>query len=162
MRKAAAAAGFLVAGVLPSDAIRVCPGAISSARPCDYTGMSVADHPHPVDARSVAYARGAALSPDDAERLNRLLDLISDAVRSRVLFALVSVDELCVGDLALTLDVSMDQASYALRLLRSANLVQTRRDGRVVYYRLADAFPHQLLEHCLRQLLAIASGDPVS
>jgi len=37
--------------------------------------------------------------------------------------------------------------------------VQTRRDGRVIYYRLADGFPHQLLDHCLRQLLTIAAKE---
>ena len=49
----------------------------------------------------------------------------------------------------------MDQASYALKQLRSAWFMQTRRDGRVIYYRLAEGFPHQLLEHCLHQLLKI-------
>lgn len=116
------------------------------------------DHAHPVNADAVQHARSAVLSADDADRLSRLLGLLSDPVRSRILFALVSVDELCVGDLALTLEVSMDQASYALKLLRSAGLVRTRRDGRVIYYRLADGFPHQLLEHCLLQLLTISGS----
>ena len=53
----------------------------------------------------------------------------------------------------------MDQSSYALKQLRTAGLVQSRRDGRVMYYRLADGFPHQLLEHCLRQLLTIADKE---
>ncbi|MDQ6688864.1 MAG: metalloregulator ArsR/SmtB family transcription factor [Actinomycetota bacterium] len=118
--------------------------------------MTLTDHAHPVNASAVKRARGAGLSPSDAERLGQLLGLLSDPVRVRILFALVSVDELCVGDLALTLDVSMDQASYGLRQLRSARLVATRRDGRVIYYRLADGFPHQLLEHCLHQLLTIS------
>ncbi len=95
----------------------------------------------------------------DAERLAELLSLLSDPVRTRVLFALVAVDELCVGDLALALDVSMDQASYALKMLRGQHLVQPRRDGRVIYYRLAEGFPHQLLQHCLRQLLRISSSE---
>jgi len=76
-----------------------------------------------------------------------------------MLFALVVVDELCVGDLALTLHITQDQSSYALKLLRAAGLVQTRRDGRVMYYRLADGFPHQMLEHCLHQLLNIADKE---
>ena len=71
------------------------------------------------------------------------------------MFALSAVEELCVGDLALALDVSEDAVSYGLKLLRTAGLVQNRKQGRVVYYRLSDAFPHQLLEHCLRQLLTI-------
>ena len=50
--------------------------------------------------------------------------------------------------------------SYALKILRLARLVSFRKDGRVVFYRLSDGFPHQLLEHCLRQLLTIASRRP--
>jgi len=34
--------------------------------------------------------------------------------------------------------------------------VQTRKAGRVVYYRLATDFPEPLLEHCLRQLVALS------
>lgn len=128
-----------------------------SVRTCDYAYMALVDHAHPVNAPAVAAAQRSELSPVDAERLNRLLALLSDPVRLRCLFALVSVDELCVGDLAQTLDISMDQSSYALKLLRGAGLVQSRRDGRVIYYRLADGFPHQLLEHCLRQLLTISA-----
>jgi len=78
---------------------------------------------------------------------------------SRILFALVSAGELCVGDLALALDVTEDQVSYAVKMLRLAGLVSFRKDGRVVFYRLSDAFPHQLLEHCLRQLLTIAASE---
>jgi DNA-binding transcriptional ArsR family regulator len=121
--------------------------------------MAILHHAHPINASAVARARRAVLSASDAERLSRLLALLSDPVRARVLFALVSVDELCVGDLALALDISMDQSSYGLKLLRSAGLVQTRRDGRVIYYRLADGFPHQLLELCMRQLLTISARE---
>lgn len=131
-----------------------------SVRPCEHAYMMMSmGHAHPVNASAVEQARGAVLSPGDAERLGRLLNLLSDSVRSRILFALVSVDELCVGDLAMTLEISMDQASYALKQLRSAGLVQTRRDGRVINYRLADGFPHQLLEHCLHQLLTISGKE---
>ena len=99
------------------------------------------------------------MSTREGERLGELLALLADPTRLRILFALVSVDELCVGDIALALDISMDQSSYALKLLRSAGLVEPRRDGRIIYYRLADGFPHQLLDHCLRQLLQIAQKE---
>lgn len=121
--------------------------------------MPPLDHAHPINAAALQQAQAGVLSSDDAQRLSKLLSLLSDPVRARLLFALVSVNELCVGDLALTLgDVTEDQVSYALKLLRTAGLVQTRRDGRVINYRLADGFPHQLLEHCLRQLLSITDG----
>ncbi len=121
--------------------------------------MPPATHHHPVDAASVTRAQAAGLSATEGEQLARLLGLLSDPIRVRMLFCLVSVDELCVGDLAMTLDISMDQSSYALKQLRSSGLVQARRDGRVMYYRLADGFPHQLLDHCLRQLLTIAAKE---
>ncbi len=97
-----------------------------------------------------------------AERLAQLLGMLADPTRARVLFALGAVDELCVGDLALALGISMDQSSYALKVLRGAGLVHVRRAGRVMYYRLTDGFPHQLLDHCMLQLLAIATKDEPS
>jgi DNA-binding transcriptional ArsR family regulator len=118
--------------------------------------MPPRDHDHPVDRARVAAARADALSVGDAGRLAGLLGLLADPVRSRILFALVTAGELCVGDLALALDVTEDQVSYAVKMLRLAGLVSFRKDGRVVFYRLSDGFPHQLLEHCLRQLLTIA------
>ncbi len=121
--------------------------------------MSTRDHDHPVSAQRVADARAALLSVSEAGRLAGLLGLLADPVRSRLLFALVATDELCVGDLALALEVTEDQVSYALKMLRMAGLVSFRKDGRMVFYRLSDGFPHQLLEHCLRQLLSIAVPD---
>lgn len=118
-------------------------------------------HEHPVDATRVAATRAGLLSVADAGRLADLLGMLADPVRSRILFALVTAGELCVGDLALALDVTEDQVSYGLKMLRLAGLVTFRRDGRMICYRLSDGFPHPLLEHCLRQLLAIATPpDP--
>ena len=114
-------------------------------------------HEHPVNSEGVAAARDGVLSVADAGRLAGLLGMLADPVRSRILFALVTAEELCVGDLALALDVTEDQVSYGLKMLRLAGLVSFRRDGRMVFYRLSDGFPHPLLEHCLRQLLTIAA-----
>lgn len=122
------------------------------------------NHDHPVNAERVAVARAGVLSEAEAGRLAGLLGMLADPVRSRILFALVTAGELCVGDLALALGATEDQVSYGLKMLRLAGLVSFRREGRVVYYRLSDGFPHPLLEHCLRQLLSIAdpSGTPIS
>src|SRR5256886_16075646 len=117
------------------------------------------DHDHPVDAERVAAARAGVLSVDDAGRLGGLLGMLADPVRSRILFALSTAGELCVGDLALALEVTEDQVSYALKMLRLAGLVGFRKDGRMVCYRLSDGFPHRLLEQCLRELLTIAAPD---
>ncbi len=123
--------------------------------------MSIADHEHPVDRARVAAARERLLSAEEAGRLAGLLGLLADPVRARILYALDLVDELCVGDVALALQASEDAVGYALRVLRTAGLVSTRRDGRAVYYRLSDGFPAPLREHCLRALVELSrrAGD---
>jgi len=121
--------------------------------------MSTFDHDHPVDADRVATARTGGLSAGDAGPLADLLGILADPVRARILFALGAAGELCVGDLALALEVTEDQVSYALKMLRLARLVSFRKDGRMVFYRLSGGFPHQLLEHCLPQLLTMASPE---
>lgn len=112
-------------------------------------------HLHPVDPERVAQARARLLSAEDASRLSSLLAIMADPVRSRILYALDTVDELCVGDLILVLDASPDAVGYGLRMLRTAGLVVNRRAGRVIYYRLADDFPTPLREHCLRRLVEL-------
>ena len=122
--------------------------------------MSVTDDDHPIDPERVAHARSRLPNAEDAARLTGLLSLMADPVRLRLIYALDIVEELCVGDLALALDVSEDSVSYALRLLRTAGLVRTRKDGRIVFNRLADDFPAPLRDHCLRQLVELThSGD---
>jgi ArsR family transcriptional regulator, lead/cadmium/zinc/bismuth-responsive transcriptional repressor len=129
-----------------------------SAYPYDHTDMRKNDIAEntAVDPTAVAKAREQVLSAEDAARLTGLLSLLADPVRVRMLDALETVNELCVGDLALALDVNEDAASYGLRLLRTAGLVQARKDGRTVVYRLAERFPEPLLEHCLRELLHLS------
>ncbi len=87
--------------------------------------------------------------------------MLADPTRARVLYALDEVDELCVGDMALALDASEDAVSYALRLLRTAGFVSSRKEGRVVYYRLAEGFPEPLRHHCLRQLIELSRQPPL-
>ena len=118
------------------------------------------DHLHPIDPDRVAHAQSRLPAAEDAARLTSLLSMMADPVRLRLIYALDVVEELCVGDLALALTVSEDSVSYALRLLRSAGLVVTRKEGRVVFNRLAADFPEPLREHCLRQLVALThTGD---
>ena len=118
----------------------------------------MADHPHPVDPGRVAQARARALGGEEAGRLVGMLGLLADPTRTRILYALDTVDELCVGDLAMALDATEDSVGYGLRVLRTAGLVTFRKEGRTVYYRLADGFPDALREHCLRVLARLARG----
>lgn len=111
-------------------------------------------HP-PVDPKGVAHAKDRLPTAEDAARLGGLLSIMADPVRLRLLYALDVSAELCVGDLALALEASEDQVTYGLRLLRTAGVVVARKQGRVVYYRLAKDFPEPLREHCMRQLIEL-------
>jgi len=125
--------------------------------------LTVEPHAHPIDPVRVAHARTRLPTADDAARLTSLLSLMADPVRIRILYALDTVEELCVGDLALALGVNEDQTGYALRLLRSSGLVLARKEGRVVFNRLSPDFPEPLRQHCLGQLIAIShTEDPDS
>ena len=106
-----------------------------------------------MSADRVAEVRGRLPTAEDAARLASLLSIMAEPVRLRLLYALDLSEELSVGDLALALGASEDQATYGLRLLRTAGLVISRKQGRTVLYRLAEDFPEPLREHCLRQLI---------
>jgi DNA-binding transcriptional ArsR family regulator len=126
--------------------------------------MTTSHHPggRALDPDRVEAARRRIPGTEDAERVTSVLSLLSDPTRLRVVYALDVAEELCVGDIALALGASEDATSYALRLLRTAGLVARRKEGRVVYYRLATGFPEPLRQHCLLRLAGLAEGasDP--
>ncbi|BCR03692.1 transcriptional regulator [Desulfuromonas versatilis] len=91
-------------------------------------------------------ARARRDMPAEADLLAQaeLYKLLGEPTRLRLLQAL-SVEELCVCDLAALLDSSPSAVSHQLRLLRTAGLVRFRRDGKMVYYSLDDAHLRTLL-----------------
>ncbi len=74
-----------------------------------------------------------------------LFSLLGDTTRLRVLVSLLH-GELCVTDIATATEVNRTTISHQLRVLRSNNLVSRRRDGKVVYYSIANDTLTQLLE----------------
>jgi ArsR family transcriptional regulator, lead/cadmium/zinc/bismuth-responsive transcriptional repressor len=99
-----------------------------------------------VDAAKVASAKGRALPTDDVDRITELFRLIGEPTRVRLLYALVEAGEMCVCDLAAVVDAPETSVSHALRLLRMAGIVRTRRDGRMIFYSLTDAHVRILLD----------------
>jgi ArsR family transcriptional regulator len=63
-----------------------------------------------------------------------------------VLLCQLSQEELCVGELEARLDLHQPSLSQQLGVLRREGLVDTRREGRHVYYRIADARSLALLQ----------------
>lgn len=94
-------------------------------------------------------ARAALPKEEVLQEATLLLKALSDPTRMRLFLALKAAGELCVCDLALLAGVSVSAVSHQLRLLRQARLVAFRREGKQVYYRLADAHVARLLELAL-------------
>ena len=115
------------------------PG-VSAVTPLDACAIRM------VDPARVADTRGRLLDGDEAERLGGLFRLLGDRNRVRILFALAEAGELCVCDLAAVVEVAEPAVSQALRLLRTAGVVRSRRDGRTVWYRLDDEHVRLLLD----------------
>ena len=99
-----------------------------------------------VDAVRVEVARERLPAEDELEGLTGLFRLLGDATRARLLYALLEAGELCVCDLAASIDASETTVSQALRLLRTAGVVRARRSGRMMHYRLDDAHVRLLLD----------------
>ena len=99
-----------------------------------------------IDDARVAATRPRVVGTAEAGDIAGIFDLLSDPSRVRILFALLEAGEMCVCDLAETVDMSSSALSHALRLLRTAGVVVNRRDGRMMRYRLADSHVRLLLD----------------
>lgn len=91
-----------------------------------------------VDPDRVAAATDRLPDADEVLHLTELFKLLGDPTRLRILYALVEAGELCVCDLAAVVDAPETSVSHALRLLRMAGVVRSRRDGRMAYYAIDD------------------------
>jgi len=113
--------------------------------------MSNEDYPadvcsiNEIDPEAVAFVQERVMPDRTIERLSRLFSAFADPTRLRILHALNVIDELCVCDLAALSELSVSAVSHQLRLLRDRELVHARRDGRMVYYSLADEHVSQLM-----------------
>lgn len=73
-----------------------------------------------------------------------LFKTFGDPTRIRILYAL-SIQELCVCDIADSLGMTQSAISHQLRVLKQMQLVKFRRDGKTVYYSLADSHVSTIL-----------------
>ena len=69
--------------------------------------------------------------------LTELFRIFGDSTRIRILYVLFEA-EMCVCDIAALLGMTQSAISHQLRALKNARLVTSRRDGKTVFYSLAD------------------------
>ena len=77
------------------------------------------------------------LDEDELFEMAELFKVFGDSTRIRILYAMFR-QEMNVTDLCEALGLSISAISHQLRLLKQAKLVRSRREGRMVYYMLAD------------------------
>lgn len=82
---------------------------------------------------------------------NKLYDLsdffkvLGDSTRVKIIWAL-DIGEICVCDLAALLGMTKSAISHQLRALKDANLIKSRREGKMVFYSLADDHVRDIYE----------------
>lgn len=78
------------------------------------------------------------------EEMASAYKLLGEPTRLRIMLSLM-IGEMCVCDLAAALDSTPSAISQQLKLLRMTGLVQSRREGKVVYYSLAKTSVQKIL-----------------
>ncbi len=91
------------------------------------------------------------LDPTVFDRLADFFKVFGDVTRMRILWAL-GQHELCVCDLANILSMSKSAVSHQLAVLRKADLVRFRKDGKEAYYSLADGHVKNIAETGLEHI----------
>ena len=84
-------------------------------------------------------------------RLADLFKTFGDGTRVRILYVLLEA-EVCVCDLATLLGMTQSAVSHQLRILKEARLIKARRDGKTVFYSLADDHVATLLKQGMEHI----------
>lgn len=77
------------------------------------------------------------LSDDEFFAVADLFKMFGDSTRLKILFVLASA-ELCVCDITKLVGITQSAVSHQLRVLKQARLIKYRREGKTVFYSLAD------------------------
>lgn len=85
----------------------------------------------------VNYVRNNMPKSQSINKLTEFFKIMGDSTRIHILCALAQ-SEMCVCDLAVVVNVTKSAMSHQLRVLRNANLVKSRREGKNVFYSLDD------------------------
>ena len=84
--------------------------------------------------------------------LTELFRIFGDSTRVRILYVLFE-SEMCVCDIAELLGMTQSAISHQLRALKNARLVKARREGKTVFYALADDHVKTIIDQGLEHVL---------
>ena len=77
--------------------------------------------------------------------LAELFKIFGDSTRIKILYVLFEA-EMCVCDIAQLLNMTQSAISHQLRALKQSKLVKYRREGKTVFYSLADDHVRSILD----------------
>lgn len=77
----------------------------------------------------------------------RFLKALSDGTRRRIIELLSKEGEMSVNEIATTLKVSQPTASHHLQILRTADMVTARREGKSIYYQFNKDSAKRMMMH---------------
>lgn len=91
--------------------------------------------------------------PDEEElyNLSDFFKVLGDSTRAKIMWAL-DESEMCVCDIAVLLNMTKSAISHQLRSLKQANLVKYRKEGKIVFYSLADDHVKDIFEKGLEHI----------
>ncbi|MBR0138090.1 MAG: winged helix-turn-helix transcriptional regulator [Erysipelotrichaceae bacterium] len=81
-----------------------------------------------------------------------LFKVFSDSTRVRILFLLFD-EELSVNDISQRMNMNQSAISHQLKILRQSKLIKSRREGKQIFYSLADEHVYTILEMGKEHLL---------
>jgi len=76
----------------------------------------------------------------------------SDITRLKIIAVLDKVKKMCVGDIAVTLNMTKSAISHQLKYLKDNNLVVSEKIGKIVFYSLADKHVRDIFEIGLKHI----------
>ncbi|MBO5590430.1 MAG: winged helix-turn-helix transcriptional regulator [Acidaminococcaceae bacterium] len=103
------------------------------------------------NAATVKKVREQMLEEKHLSTVSDFFKVLGDETRMKIIYAL-SRGELCVTDLAIALEMTQSAVSHQLKLLRMANQVKSRRDGKSIYYSLDDQHVIDILNEALTHI----------
>lgn len=89
---------------------------------------------------------------DTVMDLSDAFKVFSDSTRLKILCALIH-EEMCTCDLSALLGMTQSAVSHQLRVLKQSNLVKNRREGKVVYYSIADEHVETIINNGMEHVL---------
>ncbi|MBQ2698930.1 MAG: helix-turn-helix transcriptional regulator [Firmicutes bacterium] len=102
---------------------------------------------HMENAANIALEQLAERLPDDETLIDlaELFKMFGDSTRIKILYVL-SEAELCVQDIAQLVGMNQSAISHQLRILKQSRLVRSRREGKQVYYSIADSHVRTIID----------------